>query len=763
MGTIRTSLGLLITVPATAPTGWEGHLLRLIATIRSCLMAALLLAIAGCGAATTTQSTTQPTVRIVSPVSGAKIHGQTVTVRVSVAHITLTPGAGPEGTKVWIYANGQLEAGEVGEGATSVSLMLSPGTYTLKAILTTNGKTVASSRPTVVSVSPFTAAPLSITITPAGPLNLPGSALAATPELGAVAMLSATVAVAGGSRVILRTTNDGVSWTPVAYLPGRVFSFDAVSGTDVLAATDQGALYRSTDRGRSWQAVNNTMPVLAVTFLSGARGFALETGGSLVETTDGGATWQAVKAVPSTGSFSFCFTSATQGFALGRAAAPGSVESEQGANLYVTTDAGTTWRAVSTLPAASTWDPFQVGCTSSAVWLEGTPSSTAVAPFTWLRSTTAGKTWQTVTVSGQHLTDGPTTLEPVMMSGGSRLHLLGFTGGVVSGTSSASGLTVAFSKTPLPLLTAQGIPDPCGCGSLASPLGISFANGVDGMIVSTPQPGLSVVLTTHDGGQSWQVASRFVSPHPSEYVSFVTPTLGFGLSSGLDQNAVLKTTDGGQTWTKVGDLPSAPGTGGNASLAFVSAEKGFAVADNSLVETQDGGRTWGTVAALANAGTIWGVAFASPSVGCVDALAGNGGPWVTTDGGATWTAETAGGFYASFGYSPVACAAALANPALAKGLPSPAVGAVSEPPMVAAPGDQTAILYAQSVAQVTTPVLLTARVGSSNWSVQVLPTGQFDVCGCSFSFVSASQGFVTSLYGRLYETTDGGRTWLLLP
>ncbi len=716
--------------------------------------------IAGCGAATSAQ----PTVRIVSPISGAKIYAQTVTVQVAVSHITLTPGPGLVGTKVWIYANGKIEAGG---GATAATVKLSPGTYTLKAVLVTNGKAVASSRPTVVSVSSYLAPPLSVQ--PAGSLSPPSSALVATPELGAVAMLSATVAVAGGNRVILRTTNDGVRWTPVAYLPGRVASFDAVSGTDVLAVTDQGALYRSTDVGQSWQAVNNTMPVHAVTFLSSAHGFAFESqvsGSPLVETTDGGATWQAVKAVPSTGSF--CFTSVTQGFALGSAAAPGSVESEQGANLYVTTDAGTTWRAVSTLPAASTWDPFQVGCTSSAVWLEGTPSSTAVAqPFTWLRSTTAGKTWQTVTVSGQHLTDGPPTLEPMMMSGGSRLHLLGFpgfAGAVVSGISSAGGLTIAFNKTPLPSLTAQGIPDPCGCGNLASPLGISFANGTAGMIVSTPQPGLSVVLTTIDGGQSWQVASRFVSPNPSEYVSFVTPTLGFGLSSGLDPNAVLKTTDGGRTWTKVGDLPSAPGTGGNASLAFLSAETGFAVAGNNLVETQDGGRTWGTVAALANAGTIWGVAFASPSVGCVDSLGGKGGPWVTTDGGATWTVQAAGGFYASFGYSPIACAAALVNPALGKGLPKPAVsGSV----MVAAPGNQTAVVFAQNGPGLrgssSAGALLSAWVGSHGWRIQLLPAGQFDVCGCSFSFVSASQGFVVSLYGRLYETTDGGRTWELLP
>lgn len=393
------------------------------------------------------------------------------------------------------------------------------------------------------------------------------------------------------------------------------------------------------------------------------------------------------------------------------------------------------------------------------------PLSTATAPlaFSWLRSTTAGKTWQTATVTGQQLTMGETGRAPMMTFGGSLLHLLGFPAGrVASGTSSAGGLTITFSRTPLPLLTARGIPDPCGCGNLASPLGISFANAIDGMIVSEPQPGLSAVLTTHDGGQSWQVATQVVSPNPTSYVSFVTSSLGFGLGSGLDPNAVLQTVNGGQTWSKVGDLPSAPGTGGNASLAFVSAQKGFAVTVNGLVETLDGGKTWSSVSTLASSLQVWGVAFASPAVGCVDTLGGNGKPWATADGGATWTA-VASTFYSHYNYSPIACAAALVNLAFGTGLPPPPSSGQT---MVAAPGNQTAVVFAQGgLPGVSSPAgeLWTARVGDHGWRIQSLPAGQFDACGCSVDFLSPSQGFVIGLYGRLFETTDGGRTWVQLP
>ena len=135
--------------------------MRLATMSRTCLLAALLLTFAGCGAASTAQSTAKPTVRIISPVNGTKLSAQTVTVRVSISHFTLVPGGTGQKTgtgQVWIYVNGQLRA----RGTTIVATMdLAPGAYTLKAALVTNGKAVAVSVPVPFTIVASAANPSS--------------------------------------------------------------------------------------------------------------------------------------------------------------------------------------------------------------------------------------------------------------------------------------------------------------------------------------------------------------------------------------------------------------------------------------------------------------------------------------------------------------------------------------------------------------------------------------------------------------------------
>ena len=329
-GTLHCSQRLMITVPAPTHRHEEGGLALRLPNLTRWRLPALLLAVAGCGAAPTSQTSGKPTVRIVAPVNTLKktasVSGSvSVTVRLSIANFTLLwPGeSGAVGSgQMDLYENGKLLAQMT---TTSYPLRLQPGTYTLKAVLVTNGKTVASSTPTVVSVVP---GPTFISsIEPPGPLSPPSPALAQTPELGAVAMLTSSVAVAGGNGVLLRTTNDGVSWKPVAYPSGRVSSLDRATAQEVFAIAGQGALYRSTDVGQTWQRMKGSAPVQTVSFLTARLGLAIEAGGGagqLLETTNAGVTWEPVN--PSILASWLCFTSATQGFALGQGQHP---------NLYV--------------------------------------------------------------------------------------------------------------------------------------------------------------------------------------------------------------------------------------------------------------------------------------------------------------------------------------------------------------------------------------------------------------------------------------------
>ena len=164
--------------------------MRFSVTARACLLAFMTVALAGCGATSTAQNTAKPTVRIISPVNGAKLSpqtDQTVTVHLAISHFTLV--AHPAGEKAgsgqaWIYENRQVVSRR---GSSTVSLVLTPGSYTLKAVLVTNGKPVAASAPVVVSVpNPVSCAhaPLPSTSLKAGAITLFCSGLPSGSSLG---------------------------------------------------------------------------------------------------------------------------------------------------------------------------------------------------------------------------------------------------------------------------------------------------------------------------------------------------------------------------------------------------------------------------------------------------------------------------------------------------------------------------------------------------------------------------------------------------
>jgi photosystem II stability/assembly factor-like uncharacterized protein len=161
------------------------------------------------------------------------------------------------------------------------------------------------------------------------------------------------------------------------------------------------------------------------------------------------------------------------------------------------------------------------------------------------------------------------------------------------------------------------------------------------------------------GPSTSAAASRSVAPStPSRtapvlpnWVDMISPTTGWGLAAG----AVLRTLDGGATWTNVsppGDL-SRVGTGGRGGAAFLNASDAWipvvspvAAAHGHPVtveRTGDGGRTWS--ATTLPAGTSGGarLSFVTATQGW--AWVGFGAATAqessevlgTTDGGRRWT------------------------------------------------------------------------------------------------------------------------------
>ncbi|MDO7874535.1 YCF48-related protein [Hymenobacter sp. ASUV-10] len=269
------------------------------------------------------------------------------------------------------------------------------------------------------------------------------------------------------------------------------------------------------------------------------------------------------------------------------------------------------------------------------------------------------------------------------------------------------------------------------------------------------------IFRTTNGGQTWTVAYTYNGALPIftfRFLEFVTPSLGYavggyaGSMGGTTQ--VVKTTDGGATWTLLPNLV-AGGTavGPAAAVAFPTAQHGY-VADvnRRLFRTTDGGQTW-TLAGQNNFGSFYGMHFVGPSTGY--GVGDTGNIQYTTDGGQTWTAQgtntddTYANVYfpaPTVGYAVGSDAGAgprvlkFTNPMAIKpagplaGLvayPNPATTAVQLPPLPASLSGQATLLAAdgrvvlrQPLRAATASALLTASLPAGLYVLRI-EAGQY--------------------------------------
>ena len=170
---------------------------------------------------------------------------------------------------------------------------------------------------------------------------------------------------------------------------------------------------------------------------------------------------------------------------------------------------------------------------------------------------------------------------------------------------------------------------------------------------------LSRIFKTTDGGATW--ATQFVNEDPKAFfdaMAFWDAERGIAVSDSVDgQFVIIRTGDGGRTWTRVpaGGLPPAlPNEGAFAASGTNVAVYGRdhvwfatgAAARARVLRSSDGGRTW----QIADTPLAAGPTAGAYSIAFRDALHGVvvGGDYskereavdnlaVTSDGGATWT------------------------------------------------------------------------------------------------------------------------------
>ncbi len=576
----------------------------------------------------------------------------------------------------------------------------------------------------------------------------------ASQTLNTVRFVNASVGWIGGNGVIAHTTDGGQFFTMQYHGKLNIQSLDAVNTADVFALglgnanTNTKQLIASSDGGEIWHTITTPGSVHRVDFLSASVGYVIVGNGQkgttkLYRTTDGGSYFTPIT-VPG--------APMEMGFAT---LADGWVYTFSGA-LYHTTDGGSTWHQVlNHLPSSFDFAQLRVINANTAWFLIAGQGGMSQQSYSVFR-TTNGTTWKPVlgvSTAGAGPAPGGATHAPQGPgSDPGPMAATGASSAVVVGECNACGMgTVSVETTsnggqnwtkPRAITGVQGLP------TFHS---LSFPTATDGWLVDGSYSGPSTLLHTTDGGQMWQPVYLSGTVTPTLGFSFLTAQQGYGLGLPGDAGAVLVTTDGGESWHTMGNLPRQlearyAGNVSSSSISFPTATDGYAIGSNGVVyHTTNGGRSFTQVNLPAIPGGYDTVYFANQNVGFAMSEFYPNRTEVTTDGGRHWTLSNA--------RSLADAQDALAQENLAPTLHT-LIGAESANWVGA--HDNVAWLVGQNGQSI-----FVTQDGGAQWTNENFTTSQWPF-PIAMQFVNANNGWMLSADGSLLRTQDGGKKWMTI-
>ncbi len=396
-------------------------------------------------------------------------------------------------------------------------------------------------------------------------------------------------AVTGYAGSILHSLDGGRTWT-IVHATGDfledIFFYDRLHGW----AGGKGITVRTEDGGASWTDVPLPGYHWSVFFASPLRGWAC--GYGIWGSADGGVTWSFQHPVPGESVLqSIAFRDSLRGVAVG---AVGLVQTT--ALVFHTEDGGATWDSI---PAP--WPGLR------DVGLDSTGAGCAVGDRgTILRTTDAGMTWSEEASTLLSRLEGVAVMRDRIWAAGDYGALL-----------QSPGPTPGWNR----LVTLSNILRDVACGDPLHAVAV----------------GDWMMLRTDDAGTTWTECwpdYRDTIPDLT-CVDMVGPDRAW--ASGYWLDGVLRSLDGGNTWTR---FPLPP-IGHVADLSFADSLHGWCASNtntNGLVcRTTDGGVTWEQQPAATAFG--WSCVFALDSLHAW--VGGLLPPWGavarTVDGGLTWT------------------------------------------------------------------------------------------------------------------------------
>ncbi|WP_242929171.1 YCF48-related protein [Pontibacter vulgaris] len=527
--------------------------------------------------------------------------------------------------------------------------------------------------------------------------------------------------IVNGSQ-LLQTKDAGATWdVKQSITSGNEIRFRGEIG---FIAGDFGNVYRSVDKGESWQKLTvNTQENLNTVNILHPDTIYITSDKSLIKTTDGGKTWS-TKGIepPQTDPYYPNQSSVTKSFFInskvGHAAC-------KGGKILKTIDGGESWyitESVNSIPS----DYFTIHFVNSKVGFASKQHNTIV------KTTDGGETW--TPLSNRLVPDAAYSL-----------YFLNENVGFFAGDNGAIHKTtdgghtwqwISFQNARIDATSIYGIH--------FINVNVGYATGARGRIVKTT-----------DGGITW-TEYAFTYNNIGD-MAFPSSTTGYALGSEL-----YKTTDKGATWKTVN-------TGLDESMnyyrlaQFFSADTGYVVAHegfysnsiDQLFRTNDGGNTWTKLSLHTYGIRISSIYFLNNRIGyvCTDSYSGNGF-LKTVDGGKTWQRISSFTGATKMHFIDVNNGFAILNGDLYR----TTNGGLNWTKIYEVYGSFTAFSFVNDkVGYISAEygVVLKTKDGGATW--EELKT-EYDHLK-AIAFYSENVGYVTGEYGKNFRTSDGGYTW----
>lgn len=539
-----------------------------------------------------------------------------------------------------------------------------------------------------------------------------------------VALSPNDVRIYGGASTTIES-NDGLNTYTMRYIdPVRtdIWSVFYLDQNIAYACGDDGLMMVTTDGGLNWTKQNTwvTSRLYDVEFLNPDSGIAIGASGLVIRTTDGGTTWSTSYYQTST-NYKIHIVNSNLIF-IGSAATAG--------RLAKSTDFGLTWTPItSSVLTSSVYGIFFLN--ENEGWL-------ATGSNGILFSSDGGNTWVQQVANANIIYDVRFINNQVGFAVDSR--------GVIFSTTNGG---TTWNQYQIPTKKALR------------------SISIKGNNIYTVGDAGSIYVS-YDLGQTWNAKVNYIGDASffQRRVIFFNENIGYvcgGSTSAADSlGYILKTTDGGETWSQ---LPYNFKTQ-LYSVTSPSENVIYASAASSLVfKSTDGGVTWNKMTLPVAATTFWDIQFYNNDYGFV--VGSSGRILSTTDGGANWTSMTS-----PFGTSTIYSFAFLDSATIvavgvgAKAYKSTNAGVSWNAISPGIPGSYFIVRFAnQNVGYIGSYVSPSGYVskttdGGATWNPLPYP-GTQSVWGIACK--GDSLVYVVDLYGNLYYSNEGGQNWTSVP